>query len=148
MEGLHPAARDPLPIVVTSPGETDVLFNITIIVFLIAIFLIGILYLRLHALPEQIAHKTSKIQFQLVAVLGLIALFTHNHLYWIAGLLLAFVEFPDFTSSMGSIAQSLDKIASRAPQRSRSNSAQSERMEAPLSDPTIEVANEPLEQKE
>ncbi len=36
--------------------------------------------------PEHIAHQTNKIQIQLVAVLGLIALFTHNQLFWIAAL--------------------------------------------------------------
>ena len=35
------------------------------------------------------AHKSQKLQFEIVAVLGLLALFTHVHLFWIAGLLLA-----------------------------------------------------------
>jgi hypothetical protein len=32
----------------------------------------------LHSLPEQMAHKSQKLQFEIVAVLGLLALFTHN----------------------------------------------------------------------
>ncbi|TIP62013.1 MAG: hypothetical protein E5X63_47775, partial [Mesorhizobium sp.] len=68
-------------------------------VFLIGIVLIiGNLYLRLHALPEQVAHRTHKVQMDIVAILAVISLFTHNHLYWIAALLLAFVQLPDFTT--------------------------------------------------
>src|SRR5262249_36917137 len=50
-----------------------------------------------HKLPERIAHKGKKIQFELVAVLALISLFTQNHIFRIAGLLLAFIPFPDFS---------------------------------------------------
>lgn len=112
-ESLHPAVVDHLPPFVTAPGETDILFNVVIVFLLLVIFMIGNLYLRLHALPEQMAHRTNKVQLQLVAVLALISLFTHNHLYWIAGLLLAMVELPDFSSPMTSIARSLAKIAGR-----------------------------------
>jgi hypothetical protein len=71
----------------------------------------GILFLRLHTLPERIAHKSHKIQFEIVAVLGLIALFTHMHIFWIAGLLLALIELPDFGTSLGRIATSTEKMA-------------------------------------
>lgn len=117
MEGVHPVASDPIPAFITAPDGTDYLFTIGVIVCLVAVFAVGVLYLRLHALPEQIAHKTNKIQLQLVAILGLLALFTHNHLFWIAGLLLAFVELPDFLSPVGSMARSLKKIADRQPVR-------------------------------
>jgi hypothetical protein len=110
-EPLHPAAVDHLPIFITPPGETDVLLVVMGVFLVLMIYLVGILYFRLHALPEHIAHGASKGQLQLVAVLALIALFTHNHLFWIAALLLALVEFPDFSSPMNSIARSLRKIA-------------------------------------
>ncbi|HXV31182.1 MAG TPA: hypothetical protein VD840_12695 [Sinorhizobium sp.] len=112
-QSLHPAAVDHLPPFITAPGQTDILFNVMIVFVLFVIFLIGILYLRLHALPEHMAHGASKTQLQLVAVLSLIALFTHNHLFWIAALLLAMVEFPDFSSPVRSIARSLAKMAGR-----------------------------------
>ena len=35
------------------------------------------LFLRLHTLPERMAHK---LQFKIVAVLGLLAVFTHQHI--------------------------------------------------------------------
>lgn len=112
-QSLHPAAIHHLPPFITAPGETDVLFNVMVVFVLLLIFLIGILYLRLHALPEHMAHGASKMQLQLVAVLSLIALFTHNHLFWIAALLLAMVEFPDFSSPVRSMARSLAKMAGR-----------------------------------
>jgi hypothetical protein len=75
----------------------------------------GILFLRLHTLPERMAHKSEKIQFEIVAVLGLIALFTHMHIFWLAGLLLAMIDLPDFGSSLGRIAESTEKIAGIRP---------------------------------
>ena len=75
--------------------------------------MLGVLYLRLHALPEHIAHRTGKVQLQIVAVLGLLALFTHNHVYWIAGLLLALIPLPDFSTPLAGMATSLAKMADR-----------------------------------
>jgi hypothetical protein len=51
--------------------------------------------------PEQVAHKGQKDQFEIVAILGLIA--THMHIFWIAGLLLAFIDLPDFSGFLGRI---------------------------------------------
>jgi hypothetical protein len=76
-----------------------------------AVIGIGIFYLKLHALPEQMAHRGQKVQFQIVAVLALIALVTHNHAFWIAGLLLALVPLPDFSTPLSSIAGFLERIA-------------------------------------
>src|SRR5215813_11744055 len=91
-EQIHPAATHHLPIFITAPGETDVLMVVTAIILGLAVFGFGILFLRLHTLPERVAHKSHKIQFEIVAVLGLIALFTHMHIFWIAGLLLALID--------------------------------------------------------
>ena len=82
---------------------------------LLAVVMFGIVFLRLHTLPERMAHKSQKIQFEIVAVLGLIALFTHMHIFWIAGLLLAMVDFPDFGNSLGRIATSTEKLAGIKP---------------------------------
>ena len=113
-ESLHPAATHHLPPFVTAPGETDVLFIVMAVFVLIAVIGIGIFYFKIHALPEQMAHRGQKVQFELVAVLALLALFTHNHAFWVAGLLLAFVPLPDFTTPLRSIAGSLDRIAGSA----------------------------------
>ena len=75
----------------------------------------GLLFLRLHTLPERMAHKSKKIQFEIVAVLGLLALFTHLHLFWVIGLLLAVIDIPDFGGALGRMAGSLEKIAGIPP---------------------------------
>jgi hypothetical protein len=110
-KAIHPEATHHLPFFITPPGETDILMNVMIVFLALIVFLIGILYLRLHALPEHMAHRTEKIQYEVVAVLALISLFTHNHLYWILGLLLALVQIPDFSTPLSRMADSLAKMA-------------------------------------
>jgi hypothetical protein len=112
---INPAATHHLPSFITAPGETDVLMVIMAIVLLLAILGFGLLFFRLHSLPERIAHKSQRLQFEIVAVLGLISLFTHMHIFWIAGLLLALVEFPDFGTPLRRIAQSAEKLAGIEP---------------------------------
>jgi hypothetical protein len=112
-EAIHPMASHHLPGFITPPGETDVLFAVAIIFFLILAIAIGSLYFRLHSLPERIAHDASHIQFQLVAVLSLIALVTHNNMFWIAALLLALVPIPDFWTPLANMAESLAVLAGR-----------------------------------
>jgi hypothetical protein len=103
---IHPLAPHHLPGFITAPGETDVLLNAMIVLLLGAVLMIGNLYLQLHSLPERMAHRTT--QFQVVAVLGLLALFTHQHIFWIAALMLALVRVPDFTTPLNRIADSLE----------------------------------------
>jgi len=110
---LHPIATEHLPMFITPPGQTDMLFNIMAIFIVIMILVIGNLYLRLHALPERMSHRANVVQMEIVAVLALISLFTHNHVFWIIGLLLAFIRIPDFATPMVSIAQSLEKLSGR-----------------------------------
>ena len=114
-DSLHPAATHHLPSFITAPGETDVLMVIMAAILLLAVLGFGILFLRLHTLPERMAHKGHKIQFEIVAVLGLIALFTHMHIFWIAGLLLALIDIPDFGNALRRIAGSTEKIAGIKP---------------------------------
>jgi hypothetical protein len=78
-----------LPGFITAAGDTDVLMVVVGIVLLGAVLGVGNLYLHLHTLPERMAHRSQKLQFEIVAVLGLLALFTHNHLFWVIGLFLA-----------------------------------------------------------
>jgi hypothetical protein len=111
---LHPLAPHDFPFYVVKPGETDVLMIATGIFLLLALLGVGNIYLRLHSLPERMAHKSQKLQFEIVAVLGLISLFTHMHIFWIAGLLLALVDLPDFSTPLSSIAGSVEKIADTA----------------------------------
>ena len=110
-EPLHPAAPHHLPSFITAPGDTDVLMVVVGIVLIGAVLAVGNLYLHLHTLPERMAHKSQKLQFEIVAVLGLLALFTHNHLFWVIGLFLAMVDLPDFGTPLRRIAGSVDKMA-------------------------------------
>jgi hypothetical protein len=108
---LHAMTPHHLPFYVAQPGETDVLMIVTGIFLVLTVLGFGNIYLRLHSLPERLAHKSQKIQFEIVAVLGLISLFTHMHIFWIAGLLLALIDLPDFSSPLNRIAGSVEKIA-------------------------------------
>lgn len=81
------------------------------IILIAAVLAVGNIYLRLHTLPERMAHKSQKLQFEIVAVLGLLALFTHIHLFWVAGLLLAMIDLPDFGTPLRSIAGSVARMA-------------------------------------
>jgi hypothetical protein len=114
-ESPHSAAPHNLLSFITAPGETDVLMVVMAVVLLLSVLAFGILYLRLHTMPERIAHRTHKVQFEIVAVLGLIALFTHMHIFWVAGLLLAMIDLPDFGNLLGRIAASAEKIAGITP---------------------------------
>jgi NADH:ubiquinone oxidoreductase subunit 5 (subunit L)/multisubunit Na+/H+ antiporter MnhA subunit len=114
-EPLHPAAPHHLPAFISAPGETDVLMVVTAVFLVLAVLAVGLLFLRLHTLPERMAHKSHKLQFEIVAVLGLLALFTHQHIFWVAGLLLALVDIPDFGGALRRMAGSLEKIAGIKP---------------------------------
>jgi hypothetical protein len=114
-EALHPDAPHHLPFFITAPGDSDSLMVLTGLFLLAAVVGIGVLYFKLHALPEQMAHRGQKVQFELVAVLALLALFTHNHTFWVAGLLLALLPLPDFTTPLRTIARSLERIADQPP---------------------------------
>lgn len=107
----NPAATTHLPFFVTAPGDTDVLFNIMVVFVVASVVLTGVVFLTIHSLPERMAHKSKKIQPDLIAVLCLLALFTHEHIFWFAALLLAFIDIPDFLSPVKRIATSVEAIA-------------------------------------
>jgi hypothetical protein len=112
---LNPAAPHHLPAFITAPGETDVLMVVMAVFLVLAVLAVGLLFLRLHTLPERMAHKSHKLQFEIVAVLGLLALFTHQHIFWVAGLILALIDIPDFGNPLRRIAGSVEKIAGIPP---------------------------------
>jgi hypothetical protein len=113
---LHPMMPHHLPFYMAKPGETDVLMIVMGVFLVLAVLGVGNVYLHLHSLPERMAHKGQKLQFEVVAVLGLISLFTHMHIFWIAGLLLALVDLPDFATPLSRIAGSVEKIADKPPE--------------------------------
>ena len=115
MNELHPAASHHLPSFITAPGETDVFMVVLSVILVLAVMMFGSLFFRLHSLPERMAHNSKKLQFEIVAVLCLIALFTHIHLFWVAALLLALIDIPDFGGSLSRIAGSTEKLAGIGP---------------------------------
>jgi hypothetical protein len=112
-EQLNPVASHHLPIFITAPGDTDVLMVVAALTIVAATLSFGLIFLYLHTLPERMAHGDGahKLQFEIVAVLGLLALFTHVHLFWVAGLLLALIDIPDFGGWMNRITAAVEKIA-------------------------------------
>ncbi len=107
----HPLAPEHLPRYIGGPDGADPLFTIVTWLLVILLLAVGNFYLKLHALPERMAHKQNNTQLQIVAVLALLALFTHNNIFWVAALLLSVVRFPDFTTPINSIADSLSKLS-------------------------------------
>ncbi len=116
---MHPAAPHHLPFFVPGPDGADALMIVMAIFLIVIVLWVGTLYWKLHSLPERMAHKSQKLQFEIVAVLGLISLFTHMHIFWIAGLLLAMIDLPDFSTPLRTIAGSVERIADAAPQTPR-----------------------------
>lgn len=111
--GLHPMAPEHLPFFITPPGTTDMML-VNVAVFLVGLVLLGgVVYLALHSLPERMAHRRNAAQFQLIGILGLLGLLTHNGLFWLAALVLAVVEVPDVMGPLRSIARSLEKTSGR-----------------------------------
>jgi multisubunit Na+/H+ antiporter MnhF subunit len=119
-----------MPAFITGPGETDVLLVVMGIFLIAALLCFGLLFLRLHTLPERMAHGSQKLQFEIVAVLGLLALFTHQHIFWVAGLLLALVDLPDFGTPLRRIAGSVENLAGIAPGEGNTAADEAERARA------------------
>lgn len=126
----HTAAPSHIPFFIPAPGGVDVLFVI-MAVFLVAVVLgCLVFFFWLHSLPERMVHN--RIQFDLVAALALLSLFTHIHAFWVAALLIALIDFPrfsfpDFSSAMQRIAGSLETIAERRTISTNGKAHQSEK---------------------
>ncbi len=110
---IHPLAPEHLPSYIAAADGSDHLFTF-MTVFTIALILgIGILYMTLHAMPERMAHDSNHSQMQVVGILALLALFTHNNMFWIIAILVAAFRAPDFMTPLTSISQSLASMAGR-----------------------------------
>jgi multisubunit Na+/H+ antiporter MnhF subunit len=112
MSDARPAvAPHDLPYFITGPGETDWMMVNTAIFLVVVVLGVGVLFLRLHSLPERLAHNSQKLQMEIVAVLCLLALFSHNHAFWVAALLLALIDLPDIGTPVRRMADALDRMA-------------------------------------
>ena len=108
---LHPLAPHTLPPFVGAADGSDPLFSAIIFIVILAVLGVGVFYLKLHAIPEQLAHKHGNTQSQRIMVLALLALFTHNNIFWVAALILALLKLPDFLTPINSISESLKKLS-------------------------------------
>lgn len=115
MTASEQAANAPhhLPWFITAPGQTDILYVITTILIVSIVAALGVLFFWLHSLPERLGHK--KLQFEIVAVLCLLALFTHLHIFWVIALFLALIDLPDFTTPLRRMAGALEKMSGTPP---------------------------------
>ncbi len=57
------------------------------------------------------AHNSKKILLDLIALLCLLALLTHEHLFWFIAIVLAFIDIPDFLTPVNRIANSMETMA-------------------------------------
>ncbi|MEQ1954839.1 hypothetical protein [Mesorhizobium sp. CN2-181] len=69
---MHPLATEHLPPFVTMPGETDILFDVSVVILIVILVLFGIFYFKLIVWPHQIAHRENRARAGIVGVLGLI----------------------------------------------------------------------------
>ncbi|MDJ0512132.1 MAG: hypothetical protein QNJ62_01665 [Methyloceanibacter sp.] len=102
---------DALPFFVTAPGHTDGLLVVVALSLVLVVLGLGLLYFRIQAWPDRLARGATKVQLQIVGILGLISLFTFNNIYWVAGLILASIRFPDFVTPLKDMAKALSKSA-------------------------------------
>jgi hypothetical protein len=130
----NPIATTHIPFFITAPGKTDVLFNVTLVFLVVCIIFTGVVFLTIHSLPERMAHKSKKILLDLIALLCLLALLTHEHLFWFAAIVLAFIDVPDFLTPVNRIASSVESMAGQEAGDKPANASTSDSPEAPNSD--------------
>ncbi len=100
-------------------ADSDPLMMVMAVILVVIILIAGVFYFKLHAVPEHIAHGKNHTQIQLITILTILALFTHNNIFWVAALVLAVVELPDFLTPLKSIAKSLATIAQNKEQKTQ-----------------------------
>lgn len=110
---LHSLAPDHLPSYIVAADGSDYLFTVMIFFTVGLVLMLGVFYLTLHAMPERMAHDSNHSQMQVVGILAILALFTHNNMFWVLAILFAAFRMPDFMTPISSIAQSLATMASR-----------------------------------
>jgi hypothetical protein len=109
----NPIATEHMPFFITAPGDSDVLFNISV-VFTVAMFVLtGVIWLTIQSLPDRIANKSQKVQLDVVALLCLLSILFRENIFWVAALILAFLDIPDLLTPVKRIAASVATVARR-----------------------------------
>ncbi|WP_264210645.1 hypothetical protein [Leisingera thetidis] len=138
----HPMATGHIPSYVTAADGSDFLFSFMAVFTAVLILLIGVAYFTLHALPERMAHKNNHPQFQLVGILALLALFTHNNVFWVAAILMAGFQIPDLAAPLRAIADAIRDRGPGAAPAEEPDSGQAGAPPAPAADVQAEPAAE------
>ena len=112
----HRLAPPELPSYIGAADGSDPLFTAVTFILILVLMGVVVLYFKLHSIPEHLAQKHNNTQTQLIMVLAVLALFTHNHLFWVAALVLALIKIPDFISPINSIASSLRSMSATSPE--------------------------------
>ena len=112
-ESHHPLAPEHLPRYIASADGSDPLMTAIIVLLVLILLVVGNFYLKLHAMPERMAHQKNHTQLQFITVLALLALFTHNNIFWVIAIVLAAFRPPDLATPLNSIATSLQDLVSR-----------------------------------
>ena len=60
-DSFHAAATQHLPSFITAPGETDVLMVVMAVFLVVFVLMIGLVYFRLHALPDRCARADLRL---------------------------------------------------------------------------------------
>jgi len=104
-------------------ANSDPLMVVMAVILIVVVLFAGVFYFKLHAVPEHLAHGKNHSQIQLITILTILALFTHNNIFWVAALVLAVIELPDFLAPLKSIAKSLETIAGNKQEKVQKNTA-------------------------
>jgi len=107
-------ATEHLPHFIVAPGETDTLMILMMIAIPLVILGFGVFFLKLHSVPDRMAHKANHNQLQLIGLLTLLALLTHHNVLWLIALVVAALNPPDLLTPLRSMARSLLKLSKRA----------------------------------
>lgn len=135
MADIHPAAPHHLPAFIPGADGSDPLFTIVVVFVIGLLMTVGILYFKLHSLPEHLAEKHNSTQLMLISVLAILALFTHNNMYWVLALLIAVIRIPDYLSPLWKIATSLEQLAAHVEAAKEAESAAKKSQAAAEKDP-------------
>ncbi len=141
---INPLAPEHLPKYIVAADGSDYLFTVMIFFTVGLILLIGILYLTLHAMPERMAHESNHSQMQIIGILALLALFTHNNLFWVVAILVAAFRPPDFMTPLTSIASSLATLAGGKGEAAQTASHPDSQVQTDRAMPVSEPASAPV----
>ena len=111
MSNAHEVAPNHLPFYLPGADGSDPLFTAVVIFLVVGVLVAGVLYFKLHSLPEHFGVKHDSNQLHLISVLALLALFTHNNVFWVLALLIAVIRMPDLVTPLKTMADSLVKLA-------------------------------------